>query len=86
MNCEQVEYLIIGGVAVNIHGFPRATGDPDIWYNPTKENFKKLLEAIRDFGLDIMELEKLSNHETKGFIRIPLEHFYLNFFLPLMER
>ena len=24
-----------------------------------------------------MELEKLSNYETKGFIRIPLDHFYV---------
>jgi hypothetical protein len=33
----QVQYLIIGGVAVNIHGFQRSTGDLDIWYNPTTE-------------------------------------------------
>ncbi len=77
INKNGVEYLIIGGVAVNIHGFTRATGDLDIWYNPTKENFKKLLKTIRDFGFDTMELEKLSNYETKGFIRIPLDHFYV---------
>lgn len=77
INKNGVEYLIIGGVAVNIHGFTRATGDLDIWYNPTKENFKKLLKAIRDFGFDTMELEKPINYETKGFIRIPLDHFYV---------
>jgi len=30
----KVEYLIVGGVAVNIHGFQRSTGDLDIWFNP----------------------------------------------------
>jgi hypothetical protein len=41
----QVQYLIIGGVAVNIHGFQRSTGDLDIWYNPTTENFNRLLAS-----------------------------------------
>lgn len=77
MNENEVEYLIIGGVAVNIHGYSRATGDLDIWYNPVKENFEKLLKTISDFGFDTSGLEKLSNYETKGFIRIPLSQFYL---------
>jgi hypothetical protein len=37
----QVQYLIIGGVAVNIHGFQKATGDLDIWYNPTRRRKKQ---------------------------------------------
>jgi len=38
LNQNGVEYLIIGGAAVNIHGYTRATGDLDIWYNPSTEN------------------------------------------------
>ena len=29
------EYLIVGGYAVGVHGYPRYTGDLDIWLNPT---------------------------------------------------
>lgn len=42
LNKNNVQYIIIGGVAVNVHGFTRATGDLDIWYNPSKENFHRL--------------------------------------------
>jgi hypothetical protein len=28
---NKVEYLIVGGYAVGIHGHPRYTGDLDIW-------------------------------------------------------
>ena len=31
LNDHQVEYLLIGGYAVGYHGYPRATGDMDIW-------------------------------------------------------
>ncbi|QOI97345.1 MAG: hypothetical protein HRU69_07510 [Flammeovirgaceae bacterium] len=33
LNEHRVEYMIIGGAAVNIHGFSRATGDMDIWFD-----------------------------------------------------
>jgi hypothetical protein len=31
LNDHNVEYLLIGGYAVSYHGYPRATGDMDIW-------------------------------------------------------
>jgi len=31
INSNQVEYLLVGGYAVAHHGYPRATGDMDIW-------------------------------------------------------
>ena len=31
LNSKKVEYLVIGGYAVGYHGYPRATGDMDIW-------------------------------------------------------
>ncbi len=31
LNSHQVEYLLIGGYAVGYHGYPRATGDMNIW-------------------------------------------------------
>ncbi len=77
MNANGVEYVIIGGVAVNIHGYSRTTGDLDIWYNPIKKNFEKLLKTISDFGYDTSELENSAYDSAQGFIRIPLSQFYL---------
>jgi hypothetical protein len=77
LNNHQVEYMIIGGVAVNVHGYSRATGDLDIWYNPTKENLEKLLSAITSFGFDTSDIGGDIKQPLEKFIRIPLEGFYV---------
>jgi nucleotidyltransferase DUF2204 len=77
LNKNKVEYLVIGGAAVNIHGYTRATGDLDLWYNPSKENFLNLLGSINQFGFDTTDLNKVTEYETKGFIRLPLQNFYI---------
>jgi hypothetical protein len=46
----KVDYLIVGGYAVGIHGHPRFTGDMDIWINQNQENAKRVIEAIDYFG------------------------------------
>ncbi len=70
-----VEYLIVGGLAVNYHGFQRATGDIDIWYNPVKENYAKLLVAIQAMGFETTDIEKQKYYEVKGIVRLPLDRY-----------
>jgi hypothetical protein len=41
-----VEYILVGGYAVNLHGYSRFTGDLDIWLNDNLENRKKLRAAF----------------------------------------
>jgi len=36
LNEQQVEYVLVGGMAVILHGYVRTTGDMDIWVNKTK--------------------------------------------------
>ena len=31
LNATNVEYMIAGGYAVIFHGYPRTTGDLDVW-------------------------------------------------------
>lgn len=45
---SDVEYLLIGGYAINFHGYQRFTGDVDIWLKDTLENRKKLRQAFID--------------------------------------
>jgi predicted nucleotidyltransferase len=47
---HKVEYLIVGGYAVGIHGHPRYTGDLDIWLNSTSQNALGILNAVNEFG------------------------------------
>jgi hypothetical protein len=43
---ESVEYILIGGVAMNVHGRARATQDVDIFVRPSAENVARLQRAI----------------------------------------
>lgn len=46
---RDVRYLIIGGVAVNFHGYARTTMDIDIFFEPSESNARKLFKALKDF-------------------------------------
>jgi len=56
LNSKQVEYLLIGGWAVGYYGYPRATGDMDIWVSRQKENALKLTSVFKEFGFDVPDL------------------------------
>ena len=57
LNSFGVKYIMVGGVAVNLHGFSRMTKDIDIWINDTKENRIKLGLAFAQFGYEDLNLE-----------------------------
>lgn len=40
---EKVKYLVVGAFALAVHGYPRATGDIDIWVEPVRENAEKYI-------------------------------------------
>ena len=50
-----VEYLIVGGYAVGYYGYPRATGDMDVWIAFNPENLQGLVAALREFGFAVPE-------------------------------
>lgn len=43
---QNVKYIMIGGFAINLHGYQRFTGDMDIWIKDTLENRKQLRKAF----------------------------------------
>ena len=50
LNKNKVEYIIVGAWAVAFHGWPRYTGDFDIFVNPTQDNAVRLMSVLDDFG------------------------------------
>ena len=50
LNSTGVEYLVVGGYAVGYHGYPRATGDIDIWVSISPDNASRLVRAMKEFG------------------------------------
>ncbi len=57
-NKYEVEYLVIGGYAVNIHGYPRSTKDFDVCIKISEENASKMIRVIKDFGFASLKLTK----------------------------
>lgn len=47
LEAEAVEYVVCGGVAVNLLGLPRATEDLDLFIAPRPENVERLKAALR---------------------------------------
>jgi predicted nucleotidyltransferase len=74
LNRAGVEYLLVGGFAVNHYGYHRFTEDIDFWIAVSDENFDRLLAAIRNFfGEDLPGLDKnfLKNNESLYLGRPP---------------
>jgi predicted nucleotidyltransferase len=51
MTTQHCRFLLVGGFAVNVHGYSRATGDLDLWIEDTSENRIRLVEAAKDCGV-----------------------------------
>jgi len=79
LNKHEVDYLLIGGVAVVFHGYTRSTADLDFWYNPTISNFEKIINATKEYGIDVSELEKIVFDPKKTFLRFPTSVFQTEF-------
>lgn len=50
LNDNGVRYLVVGGYAVALHGYPRYTKDLDLWIDRTPENAASLVKALTAFG------------------------------------
>ena len=68
LDSHDVKYLVIGGIAVVLHGVPRATFDLDILIEATPDNAQRLIDAFSDAGLGTAALtsaeEILANEIT----------------------
>jgi hypothetical protein len=57
-NKYEVKYLVVGGYAVSIHGYPRSTKDLDICIKISGDNAEKMVRVIEDFGFSSLRLTK----------------------------
>ena len=52
----EVRFLIVGAYALALHGRPRATGDLDVWIDPTPDNAGRVMRALAEFGAPLEEI------------------------------
>ncbi len=60
------DYMLVGEMAINLHGYNRNTGDIDIFIRPTFENLHKvktaLYEVIKDDSIDEITFDDLNRY------------------------
>jgi hypothetical protein len=67
-NKYNVEYIIVGGYAVNFHGYNRTTGDIDLLLRPTNRNKIKILEALKYIEVKEDTLEGLNSMDFTQYL------------------
>lgn len=56
LNKNEVQYVLVGGYSVIYHGFPRTTGDLDLFVEVSKSNYLKLVQAFEQFRMPIFDM------------------------------
>ncbi len=64
---EQVDFILVGAYALGAHGYPRATGDIDIWIRADENNASKVYKALQRFGAPMAQI-KTSDFACEGII------------------
>lgn len=69
LNKHNVDYILIGGYTVILYGYPRTTGDLDVWIRNSNQNRLKLINACHEFGLMTKDLtvEKFNDENVEVF-------------------
>ena len=69
---NKVEFVLLGGYAVILHGGNRTTSDIDLLIKPSKENGLKLINAFIEHGLEVEDL-KPEDFEKELFLSFGFE-------------
>jgi len=59
-NAGRVSYLVVGAYAVAAYARPRATGDIDLWVEPTADNARRVYRALAAFGAPLDGISELT--------------------------
>lgn len=65
-NKHQVRMLLIGGGAVNFHGYQRHSADVDFWLDMNRENLQKLLTVFQEMNYDIIDFPDSVKKQQKN--------------------
>jgi len=70
LNANRVHYLVVGGYAVALHGYPRYTKDLDIWIESSPENAQALVQALTQFGMESLGLTESDFLDPEQVVQI----------------
>ena len=58
LKSSEVRFLVVGAYAMGAYGYPRATGDMDIWILASGENSQKVFRALKEFGAPLAQINE----------------------------
>lgn len=70
---EEVDFIVVGAYALAAHGFPRATGDIDLWVRISPDNARKIICALAKFGAPLSDLSDQDFMSSQSVIQIGVE-------------
>lgn len=73
LNRHKVRYLIIGSFAVAFYAKPRYTKDMDIFIEPSIENGKRIVKALKEFGFGSLNLTEKDFCKKGNIIQLGYE-------------
>ena len=79
LNAHEVDYLIVGGYALALHGSPRFTGDLDIYLSTHSDNAKKVLSVLNEFGFGALNLSEDDFSKSDQIIQLGVPPVRIDF-------
>ncbi len=73
LKSEEVEFIVVGAYALATHGYPRATGDIDIWVRNDPSNARKIIQALQKFGAPLSNLSEKDFTAPDVIVQIGVE-------------
>jgi hypothetical protein len=64
---EQVDFILVGAYALGAHGYPRATGDIDIWVKADEINSINIYKALERFGAPVDQIT-VNDFASEGIV------------------
>lgn len=66
----KIDFVIVGAHAVAFHGFPRFTGDIDLFIRPSLENARQIIKALNSFGFPLSDQLEITLTEPEKVIQL----------------
>ena len=73
LNEKKVKYLIVGGFAFSFYAIPRYTKNLDVFIERSKENIKKLMNVLKEFGFGNIGLKEEDFLNENNIIQLGYE-------------
>ena len=70
LNDHKVRYLVVGAHAVSYYTRPRFTKDLDILIEPSLQNARRILQALKDFGFISLKISLKDLSDPKSIIQL----------------